>query len=56
MGVEDLETANIFNLLHRAAEGAGLTGRMIEGTEQEAARDKRRNEKKKKKSARGKNS
>lgn len=46
---------NIFNLLHRAAKGAGLTGQMIEGTEQEAARDKRRNEKKKK-AARGENS
>lgn len=36
MGVEDLKTANIFNLLYRATERAGLTGRMIEGTEEAA--------------------
>lgn len=33
IGVEDLRTANIFNLLSKATEGAGLTGCMIEGTE-----------------------
>lgn len=36
MGVEDLKTANISNLLYRATEEAGLTGRMIEGTEETA--------------------
>lgn len=32
----DLKTANIFNLLYGATEGAGLTGRAIEGTEEAA--------------------
>ena len=36
MGVEDLKTANIFNLLYRATEGAGLTGRVIGGTDEAA--------------------
>lgn len=43
MGVEDLKTANIYNLLYRATQRSGLTGWMIEGTAGEKKGSRREN-------------